>query len=154
MRYFDAVSWCRFQTYRSNIRTVKEMLIWRHIYFAMASLIAQCTFKIVDVCQQRFPYICFDEVAIIVIYIWFTTVAFWSLNFQWLPNFSALYMASFDNIFVCSQLNWPWHFKQWSVAPELSYFSFMLSCWCSIVLFITFFFVLPIYPALQLHFNV
>ena len=126
------------------------MSIWRHICFAMASLIAQCTFKMVTISQQSCSCIRFDEVAIITIYIRFTTVAFWSLNFQWLPNFSALYMASFDNIFVCSQLNWPWHFKQWSVAPELSYFSFMLSCWCSIVLFITFFFVSPMYSALQL----
>ena len=31
----------------------------------MASLIAQCTFKIVNVSQQRCPGVCFDKVAII-----------------------------------------------------------------------------------------
>ena len=31
------------------------MLIWRHICFAMAFLIAQCIFKIVNVSQQRCP---------------------------------------------------------------------------------------------------
>ena len=49
MWYFEAVSRCGFQTYRSNIRTVnKQMLIWRHTCFVMTSLIAQCTFKIVN----------------------------------------------------------------------------------------------------------
>ena len=40
----------------------------------MASLIGQCTFKIFNVSQQRCPCICFDKVAIIAIYIQFTTV--------------------------------------------------------------------------------
>ena len=35
---------------RSNIRTDnKQMLIWRHICFSMASLIAQCSFKMVNI---------------------------------------------------------------------------------------------------------
>ena len=130
------------------------MLIWRHICFSMASLIAQCTFKIVNVSQQRCSYICFNEVVIIAIYIRFNTAAFWSLNFQWIPNFLLLYLASLDNVFGCSHLNWPWHFKQCSVAPEISHFWFMLSCWCSIVLVITFFFASSMYSALQLQFNV
>ena len=80
--YFYAISWCRFQTQRLNTRTVNiQMLIWRHICFAMTSLIAQCTFKIANVCQQRWPCICFDKVAIIAICIQFTTVSFWSYNF-------------------------------------------------------------------------
>ena len=73
------------------------MLIWRHICFAMGSLIAQCTFKIVNVSQQRCPCICSDKVAIIAIYIRFNTVAFWSFNFLWLLNFSDFYLASLDN---------------------------------------------------------
>ena len=48
--------------------------------------------------------------------------------------FLLLYLASLDNTFRCSQSYWPWHSKQCSVAPELSDFPFMLSCWCSIVL--------------------
>ena len=70
-------------------------------------------------------------------------------------SFLFLYLASLDNVFGCSQLKWPWHSKQCSVAPELSHFplSFYLSCWCSIVLVITFFFVSPMYSALQLQFN-
>ena len=67
--------------------------------------------------------------------------------------FLLFYLASLDNVFGCNQLNWPWHFKQWSVAPELSQFPFMLpSCW-SIVLVISFSIVSPIYSALQLKFN-
>ena len=58
------------------------MLIWRRICFALASLIAQCTFKIINVSQQRCPCICFHEVAIVAIYIQFTTDTFRSLNFQ------------------------------------------------------------------------
>ena len=90
MWYFEAVSRFRFQTCSLNIRTVnKQMQIWRHICFAMASLIAlQCAFKIVNVSQQNCPCICFDKVAIIAIYIHFATVTFWSYDFQWLPNFS------------------------------------------------------------------
>ena len=65
--------------------------------------------------------------------------------------FLPLYLASLDNVFGFSQLNWPCHFKQCSVAPELSHFPFMLSCWCSIVLVITFFFVSPTYSALQFN---
>ena len=53
--------------------------------------------------------------------------------------FLLLYLASFDNVFGCSQLNWPWHFKQCSIAPELSHFLFKLSCSCLIVLVNTFF---------------
>ena len=152
MWYFNAVSQCRFQTYISNIRTVIiQMLIWRHICFAMASLIAQCTFKIVNVSQQRCPCICFDKVAIITIYIQFTTVTFWSYDFQWLPIFSA-FISGFPYVSGFSQLNWPWHSKQCSVAPELSHLPFKLSCSCSIVLVITFFFVSPMYSALQLQF--
>ena len=52
------------------------MLICGHIYFAMASLIAQCTFKIVNVSQKRCSCIYFDKAAIIAIYIQFTTVIF------------------------------------------------------------------------------
>ena len=52
------------------------MLISRHVCFAMASLIAKCTFKIVNVSQQKCPCICFDKVAIIAIYIQFTTATF------------------------------------------------------------------------------
>ena len=73
------------------------MLIWRHICFAMTSLIAQCIFKIINVSQQRCPCICFDEVTIIAIYIRFNTVAFWSFNFLWLLDFSDLYLVSLDN---------------------------------------------------------
>ena len=130
------------------------MLIWHHICLAMASLIVQCTFKIVNVSQQRCPCICFDEVAIIMSYIHFTTVAFYLLISNDSLIFLLLYLASLDNVFSCSQLNWPWHFKQCSVAPELSHFPFMLSCWCSIDLVITVFFVSPMYSVLQLQFNV
>ena len=72
-----------------------QMLIWLHVCFAMASLITQCTFKIVNVSQQGCPCTYFDEVAIIGVYIQFTTVTFWSLNFQWLPNFSAFISCLF-----------------------------------------------------------
>ena len=130
------------------------MLIWCHICFAMASLIAQCTFKIVNFSQQRCLCICFDKVAIIAIYIQFTTLHFDLIISSDSLIFLLLYLASLDNVFGCSQLNWPWHSKQCSVAPELSHFPFMLSCWCSIVLVITFFFVSPMYSALQLQFNV
>ena len=54
--------------------------------------------------------------------------------------FLFLYLASLDNVFGCNQLNWPWHFKLCSIAPELSHFPFMLSCWCSLFLVITFLF--------------
>ena len=89
-----------------------------------------------------------------------TRFAIRSFNFQWLPNFSAFLLlcfyassASLDNIFGCDQLNWPWHFKQCSIAPELSHFPFMLFCWCSVVLVITFSFVSPMHSVLQLQFN-
>ena len=60
--YFDAVSRCRFQTYRTDARTAKiQMLIWRHICFGMTFFIAQCNFKIVKVSQQRCTCICFQE---------------------------------------------------------------------------------------------
>ena len=68
--------------------------------------------------------------------------------------FLLLYLASLDNVYGYSQLNWKWHSKQCSVAPELSHFSFMLSSWCSVVLVITFFFVSTMYSALQQQFNV
>ena len=88
--YFDAVSRCLFQTYRSNIKVVNmQMLISRHICFAMASLIAQGISKIVNVSQQRCSCISFHEVASIIFYMRFTAVAFWCFNFQWPPNFSA-----------------------------------------------------------------
>ena len=130
MRYFDTVSWCSFQTYRSNIRTANiQMLIWRHIYFALASLIAQCTFKIVDVCQQRFVLTKLPS-------LWFI-FDLPLLHFDLLISsdsliFLLLYLASRDNVFGCSQLNWSCHFKQCLVAPEFSHFPYMLSCWCSI----------------------
>ena len=60
-----------------------------------------------------------------------------------------LCLASVDNTFGCSMLNWPWHSKQCSVAPELSHFPFMLSWWCSIVMVNTFFFVSPMYSAFE-----
>ena len=63
--------------------------------------------------------------------------------------FLLLCLASVDNTFGCSQLNWPWHSKQCSVAPELSHFPFMLSWWCSIVMVNTFFFVSPMYSAFE-----
>ena len=152
--YFDAVSRCPFQTYRSNIKVVNmQMLISRHTCFAMASLIAQGTSKIVNVSQQRCSCISFHEVTSITFYMRFT-----ALHFDlWISSdpliFLLLYLASLD-VFGFSQLNWPWHFKQCSVAPELSHFPFMLSCWCSTVLVITFFFVSPMYCALQLQLNV
>ena len=130
------------------------MLIWRHICFAMASLIAQFTFKIVNVSQQRFPCICFEKVAIITIYIRFTILPFDLIIFIDSLIFLLLYLAYLSNVFGCNQLNWPWYSKQCSLAPELSQFPFMLSCWCSIVPGITFFFVSPMQSALQLKFNV
>ena len=137
-------------------RTVNiQILIWHHICFAMASLIAQCAFKIVNVSRQRCPCICFDKVPSSRF-----TFNLLLLHFDLIISsdfliFLVLYLASLDNVFWCSQLNWPWHgIDQCSVPPELSHFPFMLSYWCSIVLVITFFFVSPMYSALQLQFNV
>ena len=95
------------------------MLIWRHICFALASLIVQCTYKIINVSQQRCPCICFHEVAIVAICIKSTTITLRPLNFQWLPNFSAFISCFSWYVFGCSQLNWPWYFEQCSVAPAI-----------------------------------
>ena len=127
------------------------MLIWRHICFEIAFL--NETFKIVNVSQQ-----------IVHVFV-FTRLPSWRFisdlllsHFDLLKSsdsliFLLLYLASLDNVFGCSQLNWPWHFQQCSVAPELSNFRLMFSCWCSIVLVITFFFVSPMYSKLQLQFT-
>ena len=81
------------------------MLIWRHICFAMASLIAQFTFKIVNVSQQRCPCICFEKVDIITIYIRFTILPFDLIIFIDSLIFLLLYLAYLSNVFGCSQLN-------------------------------------------------
>ena len=121
------------------------MLICRHICFAMVSLIAQCTFKIVNVSEQKCPYL-FVLTKLPSLRFIFDLLL---LHFDLLISsdslvFLLLYLASLNNVFGCSQLNWPWHFKKCSVEPELSHFPFMLCCWCSIILVITFFFVSPI----------
>ena len=137
MWYFNGVSLCHFQTYRSNIRNVNiPILIWRHICFAMASLTAHCTFKIVNVSQQRWPFVLtklltFQFIFNLLLSYFHLLISSDSLIFL------LLYLACFD-VFGCSQLNWPWHFKQCFVAPELSHFPFMPSCWCSIVTFFLF----------------
>ena len=155
MWYFHAISWCRLQTYRSNIRTVNiQMLIWRHIYYLMASLLAQCTFKMLIFLRKGVHVFVLTKLPAL----WFIfDLLLLHLNLLVSNGFLIflfLYLSSFDYVFGCSQLNWLLHFKQCSVAPELSHFPFMLSCWCSIVLVITFFFVSPMYSALQLQFNV
>ena len=106
------------------------MLIWCYISFAMVFLIAQCTFKIVNISQQRCPCIFFTK----LLSSWFIFDLLLS-HFNLLFSsetliFLLLYLASVDNVFGCSQLNWPWHFRQCSVAPEHSHFPFMLLCWC------------------------
>ena len=78
-------------------KTFLQKLIWHQICSAMASLFPTCTFKIVNVSQQRYPYICFHKVTIITIYIQFSTVTFRSFNFQWLPNFFAFISCLSDN---------------------------------------------------------
>ena len=129
------------------------MLIWRHINFAIAFWLRSAISRLLmflnkgnhlfwQSCHHR------DLYSIYYCYILIFIISSDSLIFL------LLYLASLDNVFGCSQLNWPWHSKQCSVAPELSHFPFMLSCWCSIVLVITFFFVSPMYSALQLQFNV
>ena len=129
MWYFHAISWCRLQTYRSNIRTVNiQMLIWRHIYYLMASLLAQCTFKMLIFLRKG-----------VHVFVLTKLPALWFI---------------FDLLLLHLNLLWLLHFKQCSVAPELSHFPFMLSCRCSIVLVITFSFVLPMFSELQLQFNV
>ena len=73
-----------------------QKLIWRQICPAMASLVLQCNFKIVNVSQQRCPCICFHNVAIIAIYIQFTNVTF------------CFYILLFwMSLGVCNHLNWP-----------------------------------------------
>ena len=106
----------------------------------MVSLALQYTFKIAIV---------FHKVAIIAIYIRFTsTVTFDLLISSDSLIFLLLYLDSLDNVFGCNQLNWQWHFKQHFVAPKLLNFPLMLSWWCLIVLVITF--VSPMYSPLQL----
>ena len=155
MWYFHAISWCRLQTYRSNIRTVNiQMLIWRHIYYLTASLLAQCTFKMLIFHRKGVHVFVLTKLPAL----WFIfDLLLLHLNLLVSNGFLIflfLYLSSFDYVFGCSQLNWLLHFKQCSVAPELSHFPFMLSCGCSIVLVITFSFVLPMFSELQLQFNV
>ena len=57
--------------------------------------------------------------------------------------------CSVDKILEFFQLNFPWLFRQCPVAPELSDFPLRLSCWCSMVLVMTFLLVLPIYLVFQ-----
>ena len=103
--------------------------MWRQICFEMASFVLQCTIKIVNVSQQRCSCISFHNVTIIANYIGFTAVTFRSFNFQGLPYFLFLYLASLGNVSGADQLNWPWHIKQCYIAPELSHFLLMLSGW-------------------------
>ena len=131
MWYFNGVSLCHFQTYRSNIRNINiQMLIWRHICFAMAS------FKIVNVSQQRCPFVLAKLLTLQFIFELLLSYFDLLISSDSL-SFLLLYLACFD-VFGCSQFNWPWHFKQCFVAPELSHFPFMQSCWCSIVTFFLF----------------
>ena len=142
--------------HRSNIRTVNiQMLIWHHICFAMASLIAQCTFKIDFMFHSKGVHV----FVLTKLPSSRFTLNLLLLHFNLMISsgsliFLLLYLASLDNVSCFSQLNWPWHSKQCSVAPELFLFPFILSCWYSIVLVAAFFFVLPMYSALQLQFNV
>ena len=64
--------------------------------------------------------------------------------------FRLWYCCSVDKVF---QLNSPWHSRQCSVPPELSHFPLKLSCWCSMVLVMTFFLFSPIYRVLQVQSN-
>ena len=61
--------------------------------------------------------------------------------------------CSVDKILEFFQLNFPWLFRQCPVAPELSDFPLRLSCWCSMVLVMTFLLVLPIYLVFQVQSN-
>ena len=54
------------------------------------------------------------------------------------------YCCSADKVLGFIQLNCPWYSRKCSVAPELSHFPLKLSCWCSVVLVITFLLVSPI----------
>ena len=67
--------------------------------------------------------------------------------------FRLWYCCSVDKVLGFIQLNCPWHSRQCSVAPELSHFPLKLSCWCSMVLVMTFFLVSPIYRALRVQSN-
>ena len=115
------------------------MLMWHHICVAMVSLIAQCSFKIVNVSQQRCPCICFDKFAIIAMIFDLLLLHSDLIISSDCLILLLLYQASLDYVLGCSQLNWPWHSKQCSLAPQLFHFPFMRSCWCSIVLVITIF---------------
>ena len=52
--------------------------------------------------------------------------------------FRLWYCCSVDKVSGFIQLNYTWHCRQCSVAPELSHFPLKLSCWCSMVLVMTF----------------
>ena len=129
------------------------MLIWRHNCFVMASLIVQWTFKIVKFLNKGLHVFVFTKLPSSRFIFDLLLLHFDLLISSDFLIFLLLYLVYLDNVFRCSQLNWPWHFKQRSVPPELSPFLFMFSCWCSIVLVMTSFFVSLPFSALQLQFN-
>ena len=58
-----------------------------------------------------------------------------------------------ERVLGCNQSKQPWHSFVCSVAPEDVQLPLILSCWCSIDLVITFFFVSPLYTDPHEHFN-
>ena len=113
------------------------MLIWRHICFSMASLIAQCTFKIVNLSQQRYVFILTKLSSSRFIFISLL------LHFDLIISsdsliFLLLYLASLDNVFGCSQLNWQLNWQcinarvrtRYKFRLVLAQDGFQINSWC------------------------
>ena len=62
-------------------------------------------------------------------------------------------LDNFASVFGCSQLNRPWQYLEYSVAPDASHFLAMLSSWCSTDRVSTRSFVSPMYSRPQSQLN-
>lgn len=111
---FDAASGFRLQTCRSDTRTVfAKINLTLDLLCNDTFMVLQCSFKIVNLSQQKCLCICYYKVTVIALIIQFTTATAGSFNLQELTKFSA-----FISLFYgYNKLNWPWNFKQYSIVP-------------------------------------
>ena len=104
--------------------------------------------------EQRFPRISLNKVPIISVQHFLLSILdYRHINFQRFPHFSIIIPIFYGESFGCNKRKQLWHSFVYSVAPEDVQLPLILSCWCSIDLVITFFFVSPLYTDPHEHFN-
>ena len=146
MSYFDLVSQSRFQTslkYKMLLKPVSKFdvkyLCWFLFLFSVTKNGVH-VFVLTRFRSSRFK-------TFLLLFDFAFLISNDSLIFRlW-------YCCSFNKVSVFIQLNCPWYSRQYSVPPELSHFLLKLSCWCSMVLVMTFPLVSLIHRSLQLKSN-